>query len=117
MSRNKRNRNSSRRPLLLILVGVLFIVGAGLIWRFWPIQAPPQTAPVNPAANVDEVERISVTDALIAHQQGQAVFLDVRSLQDYQTSHIAGAVSIPLDEIGTRYPELNDQDWIITYCT
>jgi 3-mercaptopyruvate sulfurtransferase SseA len=117
LSKKKRSIISSRRPILLILVGLLFLVGAGLIWTLLPTAAPPSPGNQNPPASVDEVERVSITDAGDAHERSQAVFLDVRPIGDYETSHVAGAVSIPLEELTTRYIELNSSDWIITYCT
>jgi 3-mercaptopyruvate sulfurtransferase SseA len=117
LSKTKRSTTSSRRPILLILMGLLFLVGAGLIWNMLPTAAPLSPGNQNPPASVDEVERVSITDAGDAHERGQAVFLDVRPAGDYETSHVAGAVSIPLEELTARYMELNSSDWIITYCT
>ena len=66
-----------------------------------------------------EVPRVSPEDALAALQSEEAVVVDVRSLESYQASHIAGAISIPLGEVETNPTGLNlDKDeWIITYCT
>jgi rhodanese-related sulfurtransferase len=56
---------------------------------------------------------------IAAVQSGEAVIVDVRSLQAFQASHIPGAVSIPLAEIETSPAGLNldKSKWIITYCT
>ena len=66
-----------------------------------------------------EVPRVSVQDTLAALQSGEAVIVDVRSAESYAESHIAGAISIPLDVIQTDPASLDlDKDqWIITYCT
>lgn len=66
-----------------------------------------------------EVPRVPLEDSLTALQSGEAIIVDVRSVQAYQASHIAGAISIPLGEIETNPAGLNlDKDqWIITYCT
>ncbi len=46
----------------------------------------------------------------IAHEMildnRQIVVLDIRSAEDYDRGHIAGALSTPLDSIETRLPEL-----------
>ncbi|MHB8133627.1 MAG: rhodanese-like domain-containing protein [Anaerolineaceae bacterium] len=64
-----------------------------------------------------EIPRVSLADAKSAYDQGAAVFVDVRSLSEYETEHISGALSIPEVEMVNRLTELNSQDWIITYCT
>jgi hypothetical protein len=84
------------------------------------IVEPSSSSPQNKIPLSDaEVERIPVELALTALQSGAAVLVDVRSAQQYQASHIAGAISIPLDEINANPTGLNlDKDqWIITYCT
>jgi 3-mercaptopyruvate sulfurtransferase SseA len=66
-----------------------------------------------------DVPRVTVEEAYTAIQNGEAVVLDVRNLQSYLTSHIAGAQSIPLVQVETDLGSvnLNKQQWIITYCT
>ena len=66
-----------------------------------------------------DVPRVSVEDAAAAIQSGEAVVVDVRSLQAYQASHIPGALSIPLAQIESNPAGvgLEKDKWIITYCT
>jgi hypothetical protein len=65
------------------------------------------------------VPRISVEQARAALESGAAVIVDVRSAEAYEQEHIAGAISVPLAEIESSPTELKlEQDqWIITYCT
>jgi rhodanese-related sulfurtransferase len=44
------------------------------------------------------------------------VIVDVRSKEDFDEGHIAGAVSIPWEEMATRYTELPRDKEIVTYC-
>lgn len=74
---------------------------------------PQAAAPTS----VEQIRRVSLANARAAWVNGNAVFLDVRSEQDYERGHIPGAVSIPLEELTARMNELNPEDWIITYCT
>jgi 3-mercaptopyruvate sulfurtransferase SseA len=69
--------------------------------------------------NDAEVPRVSLPDALTALESGEAVIVDVRSPAAYMESHIAGALSIPLEVILTdpEGPGLDKDQWIITYCT
>ena len=80
----------------------------------------------SPAASQDglplseaDVPRVSVEEALAAIQSGDAVVVDVRSVEAYQASHVAGAISIPLAEIEANPTglSLDKEQWIITYCT
>jgi 3-mercaptopyruvate sulfurtransferase SseA len=66
-----------------------------------------------------EVPRVTVEEAKAALDSGTAIIVDVRGSDSYETSHIAGAINIPLTEFETNPEGLNlDKDqWIITYCT
>jgi len=65
------------------------------------------------------VPRVTLDEALVAYDSGAAIFVDVRSRQSFDTGHIPGALSIPLEEMeadpaGLALPK---NEWIITYCT
>lgn len=66
-----------------------------------------------------DVPRITVEEAKAAVESGEAVLVDVRAPGAFEASHIAGAVSVPLGAIERDLTDLPlDQDqWIITYCT
>ena len=66
-----------------------------------------------------EVPRISVEAAKAALDSGAAIIVDVRHPDEYEQSHVAGAISIWLDDIEANPTGVNlDKDqWIITYCT
>ena len=68
--------------------------------------------PTNPG-----LQRISLDDAYTAYLDGSAVFVDARSLDQYEQGHIPGALSLPADEIADRLDELDPDDPIIAYCT
>ena len=67
----------------------------------------------------DEVPRVSVEEAKLALDSGEAVIVDVRSSEAYAEVHIAGAVLIPLGEFEGNIANvpLDKDQWIITYCT
>lgn len=52
-------------------------------------------------------------------ESGEAVLVDVRAPGAFEASHIPSAVSVPLGAIERDLTDLPlDQDqWIITYCT
>jgi len=66
-----------------------------------------------------DVPRVSLEEALVAYSSGAAIFVDVRSRQAFDSSHIPGATSIQLGEFETNPTKINlpKDQWIITYCT
>jgi hypothetical protein len=78
----------------------------------------PPTQSNLPSTDAD-VPRVSLEEALVAHDSGAAVFVDVRSRQAFDAGHIPGATNIPLSEFETNLAaiQLPKDQWIITYCT
>ncbi len=65
-----------------------------------------------PAKSIDFKE----TQALISKHPGEEItILDVRQPSEYKTSHIPGAVLIPLPELSDRMGELNPKKSIFVY--
>ena len=67
----------------------------------------------------DAVPRVTAEEAKAAVDSGAAVIVDVRSKEDYEASHIASALFIPLCEFESNIAglDLDKEQWIITYCT
>jgi hypothetical protein len=118
--------SNNSRTWILIGFSALIIIGAGLILS--PLLSPTGTpvipTPIPTALIIDQsnlpypaVPRITAGDARAALELNQAVFIDVRSSEQYARSHITGAKSIPLNELESRLNELNKDQQIITYCT
>jgi len=88
-----------------------------------PSQAPgltPQAAaPATPpaASTQDTAPRIPAAEARQALAKGEAVLVDVRPKAAYDASHAAGAISLPLSDLGSRAGELPKDKLVITYCT
>jgi hypothetical protein len=61
------------------------------------------------------VPRIDIAVAKQMADAGEAVLVDVRSQATYEQAHIAGAISIPSDEILDRYHELPADKLVIFY--
>ena len=49
-------------------------------------------------------------------QAGEAVVIDVRPSNEYDTAHIAGAMSVPLQQLEERLEELPRDKNIVAYC-
>jgi rhodanese-related sulfurtransferase len=61
------------------------------------------------------VPRVALEVAKQMADAGEAVLVDVRSQATYEQAHIAGAISIPSDEILDRYQELPTNQLVIFY--
>ena len=63
--------------------------------------------------------RISLEEAQAAFESGAAIIVDVRHPNDFETSRVAGAISVPLIGIERDLSSvpLDKDQWIITYCT
>jgi rhodanese-related sulfurtransferase/DNA-binding HxlR family transcriptional regulator len=63
------------------------------------------------------LEAISADELLARLQAGEPlVMVDVRPTAEYQAAHVAGAVSIPLEELEQRLRELPRDREIVAYC-
>jgi rhodanese-related sulfurtransferase len=67
-------------------------------------------------AAAESFPRIGQADAYKLYKEGKAVFIDVRSNQQFQLGHIKGALSIPGSQIIKRYGEVPVKKTVITYC-
>ena len=114
----KRKRRDNSLPVLLIAVGgfVVLVLGGWLAWKLVQPAAAPEPA-AEQGETAQEVTRIALVDAKAAFDQKDAVFLDVRDADSFASHHIPGALSIPLSELPDRLGELDQNAWIITYCT
>ncbi len=60
--------------------------------------------------------RISVGEAAKMLDEGAAVAVDVRQMNEYTAGHIQGAIFIPVDEVLNRIDELPDDDKLLFIC-
>ncbi len=52
----------------------------------------------------------------IINEKGDLVILDVRTVSEYESGHLEGAINIPVEELSQRLSELNPSDEILVYC-
>lgn len=110
------SRRDKRKTIFTLAIGVALAILA--LAACTPSAPQPQVELVSPtAATPQEAQRVTLEESKAAFDNGAAVFVDVRSAEAYATSHIPGALSIPLAEIEGRLTELDPAQWIITYCT
>ena len=116
--RGKTTESAMRRYGIWVLgiAVVIAVVAIGVI--AWPRTGT--VAPSTYTGTLDplEIPRISPEEVKARLEAGHnLVIVDARSKGSYERTHIAGAVSIPLEEITERYDELRGYDEIVTYCT
>jgi phage shock protein E len=60
---------------------------------------------------------VAPSEALALAEQG-ALFLDVRTPEEYATGHVPGAVNVPYDELSSRIGEIDARrgDPVVVYC-
>lgn len=80
---------------------------------FVPLVTPSATV-AGPARA--DVLRIGVVEAKAKMDAGEAILVDVRTEGAYRGQHIAGAISIPVDQVSRRHAQLPDDKLIIFYC-
>jgi len=86
-----------------------------------PVLTPRPSASATPVAGTfvssDDMPRITVQELKAKLDAGQAVVFDVRQQSAYAYKHIAGAISLPQDEVATRLAELPADKLAVFYCT
>lgn len=111
-------KNTQANPNIRIgiLVGsALLLLTAILI--FTRMQGDKQTVNSNqtPLPNNRVLSRIGLVQAHNTWSARTAIFLDLRPNSAFARTHIPGAISIPVEEIESRYEELPDDQMIISY--
>lgn len=99
--------------LLIIVASILISQNSGGVVT----KKPTTLADSHEDETYPEIPRISIEEAKAALDEGTVVLLDVRDADLYATSHLPGALNIPLAELQSRLEELDIAIWIITYCT
>lgn len=64
----------------------------------------------------DELEPVGLDELLERARAGEIVLLDARPPEDYLAGHIAGALSVPVEELEHRLADLPRDKEIIAYC-
>jgi len=86
------------------------------------VQIIPQQQPQQPPmqqqmeSSLESARRITREEAMKLVAEHKAVYIDVRPKEQYDISHIKGAISIPLAELPNRWRDLPVGKFLITYC-
>ncbi|HDQ26217.1 MAG TPA: hypothetical protein ENN43_05660 [bacterium] len=93
-------------------------------------EAAPTPVPVKPVPakfkyllkdvkSKEEIPKIHIEEAAVLFESGKAVFIDARSLQEYNLSHIPGSIHMMTGEVQNKLPALADAlkgKVLIPYC-
>jgi hypothetical protein len=82
---------------------------------FVPLITPSPTATGGGPTEAD-VPRIGVAEAKVRADDGAVLFVDVRTKATYDKEHIAGAISMPGNQVTQRHAELPADKLVIFYC-
>jgi 3-mercaptopyruvate sulfurtransferase SseA len=114
MSAQHQPRSRSTIQLAITLAGAVLLLVA-ILWIVDRRLGDSQTA--SAALTTDQIPRVTLAEARAAWDQGVAVFVDARTVDAYNSGHIPGAHSIPVNLVSASLSELEPNAWIITYCT
>ena len=123
--------SSSPRNAYLALIAGAFLVMSLVAWALFrslnapveshlPVVSTTTTAP--PPEHVQDAEhaavpRLSVDELRQKMERGEVTLIDVRDADSFRSSHIAGAVHIPLASVEAQIQYLPKDKPIVTYCT
>ncbi len=63
-----------------------------------------------------DVEGVTMEELAMRMEKGEVTLLDVRPRDEYETAHIPGAVSIPIEELAEQLSLLPADSKIVAYC-
>ena len=110
----ERRKKRKRAAILGGIAGALFVAALVFLLRPWQSGG---VGGVSLLTSPDQVQRISLRDAKGMIDEGEALLYDVRSAAAYESSHAAGAISFPEDEVNSLIPTLPPDKKLIFYCT
>lgn len=118
-SRSRQARQDGWRRWLptAALVLAVILIGVGGVWF---VNGQGNAGSGGTAASMDslaDVPRITPRELKAKLDAGQAVVFDARRQVDYANKHIAGATSLPQDEVQARLAELPTDKLAVFYCT
>jgi hypothetical protein len=100
------------------VVGLSSLMFAGVMaMRGGKAATPAATTTVTTMTSLESVPRISVATLRAKMDRGEVVVMDVRDIDSYTASHIAGAMHIPVSYVESELPYLPRGKPIVAYCT
>jgi hypothetical protein len=110
--------NKNMIAIGVAVVGLSALMFAGVMaMRGGKTATPAANTPVAIMTSLESVPRISVATLREKMDRGEVVVMDVRDIDSYTASHIAGAMHIPVSYLDSELPYLPRGKPIVAYCT
>jgi len=110
------NKNVMAIGVAVVGVSALLFAGVAAV-RGGGKSTPAVTTTVSTMTSLESVPRISVAALREKIDRSEVVVMDVRDIDSYTASHIAGAMHIPVSYLETELPYLPRGKPIVAYCT
>ncbi len=105
-------------PAVLVAVVMIAVIGALILTNRPAASDPGQATGSTGAAAIPDI-----SDGLITPQEYQTVFgstdhvlIDVRTIEEFNSGHIADAGNIPVEVIAGRLSEIPQDEPVVLYC-
>jgi rhodanese-related sulfurtransferase len=108
-----------RKTIAAIVIAGLSTIPATAQYKPVKPNAPGSPVKMSPGVTPDTmkaVRRITIDEAEKLVKSGKAIYVDVRSKEQYEKGHIRGAISMPHSQMVARLREIPPGRTIITYC-
>lgn len=66
--------------------------------------------------DLDNIQTLTMAEVMKKINDESILLLDLRSKEEYEAGHIAGALSVPMSELDSFMRELPDHAEVIAYC-
>jgi len=108
-STSKKQSNSSTLIFATMVIAVALVGGVIFLMN--------SSAETTVTASIQS-EKISANDYMADFAEGTSnhVLIDVRTPEEFNSGHIAGAINIPVQELSERLSEVPDDKEIVVYC-
>lgn len=108
-----------RKTIAAVVIAGLSAIPATAQYKPVKPNAPGSPVKMAPGVTPDavrSVRRITVDEAVKLVNSGKAVYVDVRSTEQYEKGHIKGAISMPQSQMVKRLRDVPAGMTLITYC-
>lgn len=103
-------RSVSQHLQVLVECGLLTVERKGR-FRWYAVRCQEVGAP-----QTDVKDELSLSEGLSLAQQGKLQLIDVRPLEEFQSGHLAGALSMPLASLSETITKLDSETPAAAYC-
>lgn len=112
---------TAKQAGFILLASAVVAVAANLVHPRRIPWVQDWSSHVEARAKRDEIHMIPLSVALEKLQSSETVFVDARPQREFETGHIAGAISIPLDAMDEQFEQIgrlvDSGRELVVYCS